>query len=89
MSYPQITNPKAQSQLHWPSLIQFVLSALAAFLILGAAVIIVVTSAAQFFIPGSTKSEPYTIFYGRSQPGFRRGVSPAFGMVCLEAHRIS
>ena len=62
MSYPQTTNPKAQSQLHWPSLIQFILSALAAFLILGAAVIIAVTSAAQFFIPGSTRSDPTQSF---------------------------
>ncbi|MFZ2097028.1 MAG: PrsW family glutamic-type intramembrane protease [Anaerolineales bacterium] len=48
------TSKPAQSPLHWPSLIQFILSSLAAFLLLGAAVIIVIISIVQYFTRGFT-----------------------------------
>jgi len=47
-----------KTPLHWPSLIQFVLSALVGFLLLGVATIIALTSLAQYFASGSGGSDP-------------------------------
>jgi hypothetical protein len=53
MSNSQVTNQSIKPPLNWSSLIQCVFSALAAFLLFGAAVIIALTSAVQYFTSGS------------------------------------
>jgi hypothetical protein len=57
MSTTQIPNQQPQPSFHWPSLIQLILSALAAFLLLGAAAIVALTSIAQFSTRGSGVSD--------------------------------
>jgi hypothetical protein len=56
----KMTEPKtsstAQSGLHWPSLIQLILSSLATLLLLGAAVIIFITSIVQYYTRGSSNA---------------------------------
>ena len=47
-----------KSPLHWSSLIQFVLSALVGFLLLSVAVVITLTSLAQYFTSGPGSSDP-------------------------------
>ena len=62
MSTSQATNLPVKSPLSWSSLIQLVFSALAAFLLLGAAVILALTSAVQYFSRGSSSSDPTQSF---------------------------
>lgn len=62
MSTIQTTNQPLKTPLNWASLIQFVLSALGAFMLLGAAAIIVITSATQFFTNRSANSDPTQSF---------------------------
>ena len=62
MSNAPSSNQLLKPQFNWSSLIQLVLSALAAFLLLGAAAIIVLTAAIQFFTRGSESSDPTQSF---------------------------
>jgi hypothetical protein len=62
MSTTQTTNQSVKSPFSWLSLIQLVLSTLAAFLLLGAAAIIVLTTATKFFSRGSTSADPTQSF---------------------------
>ena len=58
MSTSQPSSQASTSPFNWSSLIQLVLSALAAFLLMGAASLIVVTSAVQYFSRGSSRVDP-------------------------------
>jgi hypothetical protein len=62
MSMSQATNQSGQSQLNWSSLIQCVFSVLAAFLLLGAAIIVALTNAVKFFTTGANPSDPTQSF---------------------------
>jgi len=62
MSTTQTSNQPLKTPFNWPSLIQLVLSALAAFLLFGAAAIIVLTSGTQFFSNRSVSSDPTQSF---------------------------
>lgn len=62
MPTSQVTNPPGKSLLSWSSLIQCVLSALAAFLLFSIAIIIALTSAFQYFTSGSDNPDPTQAF---------------------------
>ena len=62
MSTTQTSNQPLKNQFNWPSFIQLVLSALAAFLLLGASAIIVLATATQFFTGGKGVSDPTQSF---------------------------
>jgi hypothetical protein len=62
MSTSQGSNQVVKSSLNWSSLIQCVFSALAAFLLLGAAVIVSLTSTVQYFSGGSGSPDPTQSF---------------------------
>jgi hypothetical protein len=62
MSTSPLTNQPIKSSLNWSSLIQCVFSALAAFLLLGAAAIIALTSAFQSLSSGSGNPDPTQSF---------------------------
>lgn len=62
MSTLPTSNQPLRSQFNWPSLIQLLLSALTAFVLLGVAALIAVISAAQYFSQGSGSSDPTQSF---------------------------
>jgi len=58
MSTTQPLIPPARKPLHWPSLIQLILSLLAAFILFGAFVAIVLSASFQYFTPGAAATDP-------------------------------
>ena len=75
MHTSQTSNRQSLPLVSWPALIQLILSALAAFLLLGAAALLVLTSAIQYFSQGSDSSD-------LTQP-FMVAASLAFGGVLI------
>ena len=62
MSSSAVTNQPVKSSLNWSSLLQCIFSALAALLLLGAAVIIALSTAIQYFTSGSGNPDPTQSF---------------------------